>query len=248
MLRVRPQSAMAARPIPGLSAVTGHALGRAPATSFARLARLRGSAATAIALELQRTVGNSTTRRVLQRQPSGQSEEPTACPIEHQRLIDETWARSLALVNDRLPLLEDAFFGKFDPAIARGLQRHFKVTVIPGVVARNVAAELLEGYKVVKRVLEDPKSKNYNCRDPNCEGDDIAHAWPMEPPQFDICPSFFAEPDAQRLAGTWVHEITHTKLKTADLEYYHYRSRTTLPIESALKNADCWGNFIADWA
>jgi hypothetical protein len=87
------------------------------------------------------------------------------------------------------------------------------------------------------------------CRGPECEAGDYAYIWPDDKDNvIYLCDQQFAQDASIKdLSCMWVHELSHKRLGTNVHGYFSDDDSTTLDPDTALDNADSWGDFMVTY-
>lgn len=163
--------------------------------------------------------------------------------------VFSSWAYAVGKLMENLPALELSYVtGLATPNLTRNLKKNFNVDPKDKKARQKVLKKLIPGYNKILGVMGSGLA-SVKCGGPECEAGDFAYIWPADKDNvIYLCDTqFAADTPTMDLGCMWVHELSHKRLGTDDLNYYSAGGSTTLATDDALNNADCWGNFMVGY-
>jgi hypothetical protein len=191
----------------------------------------------------------------VQRSKTGPAAQPVdyskthTCGLGEGARIFSSWSFATAKLMENLPAMELSWLtGKATNNLKRNLKKNFNVDEDDKAQRQRVLGKLIRGYNKILGVM-GAGLVAVRCGGPECEHGDFAYIWPDDKDKvIYLCDVQFAkETSILDLGCMWVHELSHKRLGTDDHGYFSAGESTTLDTDTALDNADCWGNFMVTY-
>ena len=186
--------------------------------------------------------------------PSPEAEAGTGPELPDLPHLANAWllaSERLAVVIDAL---REAAAGNITSRYECYVNKHFNVPTQDRTAQKETANVLLEGYsKIQSRILPGVgfEWRKMEAGKGECDPNTAAYVYAGRPIrvficELQVCPRQIPT-DPVKMAGTWIHELSHDLLGTEDNEYYHHQDSCPLNRAQSLINADSWENFAIDY-